>query len=213
MNEHERNKPADEPMYSPDYYDAAYYGKGGRGGFPAYDFNSDEQKRQLALKWHFASHVPHQSALFVGCALGFEVAHWIQNGKTAAGVDVSRYAIAHQIPEARGNCSLYDGRALPVPAESFDLVASFDVLPHLPDEMLAALVAEIVRVAKAGIVWRGVVKNWHNLADEIDGQDGAWVKYRRWETWDELFSKSGKFRLDWMKMHGQYEVTAIYRRS
>lgn len=215
MKPHQPYPRPGEPLYSPAYYDEAYYGKGARGGFPSYDFYDPKQKEQLDLKWQFCGEVPHSSALFIGCARGFEVAHWIERGKKAEGVDVSRWAIDNQIPEAKGACLWYGGRFLPGWSEnSVDLVASFDVLHHLPDDMLEDLAAEMVRIAKRGIVWRLIVKNWRNLDSgaQVEAQDGAWFAYRRLEFWDALFTRSGKFRLHWLKMHEQYEVTAIFRR-
>lgn len=216
MKSHQPYPRPGEPLYSHAYYDEDYYGRGARGGFPSYDYADPRQKEQLALKWGFAGAVPHDSALFVGCARGFEVAHWIGKGKTAEGVDVSEWAIRNQIPEAAARCWRYNGRYLPaVVSDSFDLVAAFDVLHHLPDDVLADLAAEMVRIAKNGIVWRVIVKNWRNLEKPaaVEAQDGAWFAYRRFEVFDKLFTQSGKFELDWMKMHFQYEVTAIYRRT
>lgn len=201
-----------EKLYDPAYYDENYYGKGGRGGFKDYRFGSEEQEKQLGIKWHQCSKLPHKSVLFVGCALGFEVGYWRLRGKRAYGIDVSSYAIAHQIPEAAGSCILYDGRKIPGEA-NFDLVACFDVLPHLPADMQEELIGEMVRVAEYGIAWRTIVKNWRNLDVAIDGQDGAWFRYSRFEEMDRLFTRSGKFKLQWLEMHAQYEVSAVYARA
>ncbi len=205
--------PPGEALYDPAYYDAGYYGGGARGGFPDYRYRSREQAEQLAIKWSSCLPILHRSALFIGCALGFEVAYWRTRGVAAFGLDVSKYAIEHQIPEAEGQCQLYDGTNIPSPAAAIDLVACFDVLPHLPDPMRAALIAEIVRVASRGIVWRCIVKDWRNLEAPIDGQDGAWFKYWRFEELDRHFTQSGKFRLKRLEMHWQYEVTAVYERA
>ena len=202
-----------KPEYSPELFSEGYYGKGERGGFPSYDYGSDEQKFQLALKLEIGNYVPHDSALFVGCARGFEVAYWLANKtETVCGFDVSQWAIQNQIPEARKRCYLYDGESLPTSSDAFDLVASFDVLTVIPDDMLERLAAEVVRVAKNGIVFRVYVKNWRNLDSPVDGQDGSTFKLRHFWQYDKLFTQSGKFKLDWMKMHGQYECTAIYQR-
>jgi hypothetical protein len=56
------------------------------------------------------------------------------------------------------------------------------------------------------------VKNWRNLDRAVDGEDGATFKLRHFWQYDQLITKSGKFKLDWMKMHDQYEVTAIFQR-
>jgi SAM-dependent methyltransferase len=199
-----------EKLYDHGYYDSDYYNKGARGGFHGYEFHSPIQREQLALKWDACRPVPHDSALFVGCARGFEVAHWFGKGINAAGVDVSTWAIQNQIPEARGECSLYDGLTLPFPDSGVDLVACFDVLPHLPDDQKPILAAEMVRVARRGIVWRQIVKNWRNHAVPIDGRDGSFFHYLRFEEWDRLFTESGKFRLETAKWHSQYEVTAVF---
>jgi hypothetical protein len=209
------NTPAPQPgekHYDPAYYDAGYYGGGARGGFRDYRYGSQEQAQQLAIKWGACQQVAHESALFIGCALGFEVAYWRARLKRAFGFDVSKYAIDNQIPEAGGNCFLYDGRTLPLADNSVDLIATFDVLPHLPDDMRAALIAEMVRVASAGIAWRCIVKDWRNIDRAVDGQDGAWFHYWRFEELDWHFTKSGKFRLKRLEMHWQYEVTAVYER-
>jgi hypothetical protein len=212
MNHEQKEPPPGELLYDPAYYDRGYYGEGARGGFPSYEYNSDEQRIQLALKRDLCAKVPHDSILFIGCARGFEVADAFANGKIASGLDVSTWAIANQIPEARGQCSLYDGALIPLPDDSVDVVACFDVLPHLPIPMRETLCAEFVRVARKGIVWRQIVKNWRNLHRMIDGLDGAWVRCERFENWDQRFTCSGKFELFEAKLHHQYEVAAVYKR-
>jgi len=207
------NPNAGKPEYDPAFFSEGYYGKGERGGFPSYDYHSDEQKFQLALKLEVCNHVPHDSALFVGCARGFEVAYWLANKtKAAYGVDVSEWAIQNQIPEAEQQCSFYKGERLFFDADMFDLVASYDVLTLLPDDMLEKLAAEMVRVAKNGIVIRVYVKNYRNLDSPIDGIDGATFKLRHFWQYDKLLTQSGKFKLDFVKIHGQYEATAIFQR-
>lgn len=202
-----------ERLYDPAYYDAGYYGGGARGGFRSYKYGSFEQAQQLQIKWDSCRSVPHRSALFVGCALGFEVAFWRSRLRDASGVDVSEFAIANQIPEAGGKCHLYGGRHLNEPDSSVDLVACFDVLPHLPDDMRADLIAEIVRVAGAGVVWRQIVKDWTNLETAIDGQDGAWFHYWTFEALDKAFTQSGKLRLESASRSRHHEVTAVYVRA
>lgn len=205
---------SEKPHYSPEFFNSGYYGQGERSGFTHYEYGSPEQEEQLALKKQFCEFVPHNSALFVGCALGFEVAYWYRNGHEGVyGVDVSRWAINNQIIEAQGRCLHYDGAKLPfLLNESFDLVAAFDVLTLVPEDMFQRLAAEIVRVAKAGIVFRVVVKDWTNLDSPCDGEDGSTFKLRHFWEYDKAFSQSGRFKLDWMKQHGNHEVTAIYQR-
>lgn len=202
-----------EPHWSPAYYAAGYYGGGERGGFRDYRYGSLEQAQQLQIKWDACAAVEHRSALFVGCALGFEVAHWRTRLREASGVDVSEFAIANQIPEAGGRCHLYGGRHLNEADSSVDLVACFDVLPHLPDDMREDLIAEMVRVARAGVVWRQIVKDWTNLDVEVDGQDGSWFHYWTFERLERAFTRSGKLRLERSIMSRHHEVMAVFVRA
>lgn len=198
--------------YSPDLYDEGYYRRGERCGFKNYVYDSPDQQTQLAMKWDACRGVVHGSALFIGCAMGYEVAYWKRKGRQAAGCDVSQWAIDNALPEVAGAVRRYDGRSLSwLPDNSVDLVASFDVLTHLPDDMLHELVAEMIRVARFGIVFRTIVKNWRNLGSKIDFQDGCYGRYLRAEDWDCLFSQTGKFHLSEAHLTREnYETTFTF---
>ncbi len=206
--------PPPAPTWDPAFYDEGYYRRGERCGFKGYDYHSPEQRQQLAIKWDACRPVVHGSALFIGCAMGHEVAHWNKNGKPSSGFDVSTYAIAQQVPEALGRCYLYDGARIPQPDNSVDLVASFDVLTHVPDNMIADLADEMVRVARLGIVFRTIVKNWRNLGEKVDFQDGCWGRYMLADHWDHLFTRTGKFKLSEAHMtRDNYETTFVFVRT
>ena len=184
------------PQWDPAFFDASYYGQAGRGGFREYQYNSEVQREQLDLKFSLCQKVPQESVLFIGCARGFEVAHWIHKGIPADGVDVSEWAIANQIPEAMNRCQLYNGWDLSTYADkSVALVAAFDVLTMVPDVMLPKLVAEMKRVAARAICFRTVVKNYRNAHRSVDGQDGAWFRYLPLAEWDRLFTEDNQFIL------------------
>ncbi|MDE2232430.1 MAG: class I SAM-dependent methyltransferase [Candidatus Omnitrophica bacterium] len=204
-----------KPEWEAGFFDEAYFGKGGRGGFTSYRYDSPEQREQLALKWNDCQRIPHRSVLFVGCATGFEVAWWHERGKLPAfGVDVSEWAIAHLIPQAQGRCFLFDGQSLSDFADqSVDLVAAFDVLTLVPDGMIFNLVQEMKRVARVGIVFRTIVKNWRNLSRTVDGQDGAVFRYRPFTEWDRMFTSDDKFKLHQLTMSWHYETVASYLRA
>lgn len=207
------NAPA-APNWSPELYDEGYYRRGERCGFQGYDYHSPEQRQQLDIKWEACRGIVHGSALFIGCAMGHEVAYWLAKGRQAEGLDVSRYAIASQVPEAKSHCHLYDGCHINRHDDSVDMVASFDVLTHIPDEMLATLAAEMVRVARRGIVFRTIFKNWRNLTEKVDFQDGCWGRYIRLEDWDRLFTQSGKFKLSEAHLtRDNYETTFTFIRT
>lgn len=196
--------------YSPDRFDEGYYCRGERGGFRNYEYDHPDQQEQLAIKWSVCQTVQHKSALFVGCARGYEVVYWQLAGLISAGVDVSQWAIQNVHKEAI-NCFLFNGINLPMEDSSFDLVCAFDVLTIPPFDMVQKLVADMVRVAKNGIVIRTIVKNWRNLNDAVDGTDGTSYTYQTLETWDKLFTQSGKFKLYSASMAYHYETVLIWK--
>lgn len=198
--------------YNQSQFDAEYYGGGARGGFKQYRWEDPAQQEQLSWKFdHCHWHSNFHSVLFVGCALGFEVAYFNARAKAAQGVDISEYAINNLIPEARLHCHLYNGWDLSRFGENaFDLVASFDVLTLVPDEMIAKLVPEMVRVASKKIVVRSILKNWRNYNDPWDGEDGVTFRYKPFIAWDQAFTQSGKFRFEEMHTYKSYEAVMVW---
>ena len=203
---------APEFAYDQSMFDAGYYGGGARGGFRSYVYGSHEQQQQLSYKLrdcHLGGNFG--SILFVGCAKGYEVRYFGQHGKFSSGVDISQYAIEHADPEAKPYVQLYDGRNIPHKDNSYDMVAAFDVLTLVPDGMIQDLTADMVRVAKDKILVRTITKNWRNMDQEWDGNDGVTYKYKTFAWWDELFSRSGKFAFHYGQIAYQYEGIYIWR--
>lgn len=199
--------------YGPEKFDEGYYQRGERGGFKNYEYDTPEQQQQLKIKWEVCQSIPHQTALFIGCARGFEIVAWQFGGKWAKGVDVSDWAIAHCHMLAQGHVSLFDGHTLRgMDDNSFDLVAAFDVLTIPPRKMAEKLIAEMVRVARNGIVIRTIVTDWRNAHDETHGVDGVTYTMQSWYWWDRQFTQSGKFKLKQANTYSQYETTFWWER-
>jgi glycosyltransferase involved in cell wall biosynthesis/SAM-dependent methyltransferase len=89
------------------------------------------------------------SLLDVGCGAGDLCRLAGERGVRAVGLDRSAAALAaaHEIPRLRG-----DVAQLPFPEASFDLVVAQDVLEHLPDDLYARALSEIVRVARRWVL-------------------------------------------------------------
>jgi hypothetical protein len=204
-----------EYPYSSALFDEQYYGGGARGGFQSYAWEDPAQQQQLRYKWdHCQQHGDFHSILFVGCATGFEVKYFSERKKEAWGVDVSEWAIAHPVAGVAGFIDLFDGRHLSDFGDNdIDVVTSFDVLSLVPDDMMKVLAAEMVRVARKKIVVRTIVKNFRNLQNEWDGNDGVSFKYSTFTEWDRLFCQSGKFALHEAMTHAQYETIFVFARS
>jgi protein-L-isoaspartate(D-aspartate) O-methyltransferase len=88
--------------------------------------------------------------LDVGCGKGFLLYDLTQAvpGLEVTGLEISRYAIDHAVPEVRG--SMVEGRAedLPFADAAFDLVISINTLHNLPCFALDRALREMMRVGK-----------------------------------------------------------------
>jgi SAM-dependent methyltransferase len=96
---------------------------------------------------------PSQRLLDAGCGSGgflrWALEHWPV--ASASGVDISEAAIdlaVEQVPAAE--LSVAPMRALPFESETFDLVATHDVLQHLESVEIDESVAELARVLRPG---------------------------------------------------------------
>jgi SAM-dependent methyltransferase len=88
--------------------------------------------------------------LDIGCAKGFMLYDFLQliPGIQIAGIDVSRYAIEHCIPEVKPFVSVADARKLPFEDHSYDLVISINTIHNLDRVDLKKALRGIMRVTK-----------------------------------------------------------------
>ena len=120
------------------------------------------------------------TVLDIGCGRGqFEKA-LIERGKNVSACDISGVVIEklrESIPSANFNCASMDD--LPYDDSSFDLVTSFEVLEHIPEDLLDKSLLELSRVAKgdvvASVAWHEDLK-WGMHLHVIIKQKGWWVK-------------------------------------
>jgi hypothetical protein len=186
------NKP--EYPYSSDKFDKAYYGNKARGGFGEEIFwENPTQQYELEKKFNIISgYGDFETILFIGCAFGNEVRYFRDKGKEASGVEVSEYATSIVDKTIKDYVKLYNGWQLKDYLDkSIDVVASFDVLTLIPDDMLHKLVKEMCRVVKDKIVVRTVVDANNNQDNKWIGNDGVSFRELTINQWVILFSNEG----------------------
>jgi predicted TPR repeat methyltransferase len=211
------NREIHEPTnpYSEKCFDEGYYGGSIRGGFgPEIKWDNPMQQSELQKKFDCVSAGgSYESILFVGCALGNEVRYFRELGKNATGVEISSYAVEHCHASVSGHVRLYDGWDLGhLDNLGVDVVASFDVLTLLPDDMLLKLIGEMHRAAADRIVFRTIVDCKCNLNEQWAGNDGVTFRYLTWDKWRDLFSKND-FMLVSSPMDYKGEIVFTFQRQ
>lgn len=91
---------------------------------------------------------PGMKVLDVGCAKGFLVKDLLDGGLDAFGLDVSRYALLHCLPEVAGRLHLGSADSLPFPSHSFDAVLSINTIHNLDRDGCLRALREMTRVAR-----------------------------------------------------------------
>ena len=151
-------------------------------------FNAVEQERLAAFLASARDAVRGErrslEALDVGCGSGNLSRHMLELGLAVTAADVSKGFLA--LVSARYpsvDTVLMNGRDLSnIADESFDLVATYSVLHHIPDYLAA--VAEMARVCRPG----GVVSLDHEQNEQFWSGDDTYQRFRQEAA-----------RLDWRK--------------
>jgi SAM-dependent methyltransferase len=138
------------------------------------------------------------SLLDVGCAKGFMLHDFREAipDLRIAGVDISRYAIEHAMPQVRAHLAWANAAYLPFDDSSFELVVSVNTVHNLPRAECIAALAEIERVsARYAYV---TVDAWRTDAER-----------RRMEAWN-LTAKTMLHVDDWRELFAEAGYTGDY---
>jgi SAM-dependent methyltransferase len=138
-------------------YGASYFGEGRDpndraylSGYARYDRNTSNANAAAYLVWRW---FPATTSLDVGCATGYVVEALHELDVDASGVDISRYAITHPAPGARGHIRRGDlRRGLPFRDGSFDVVTALETLEHLSPPDVPGALAELARVSRRWVL-------------------------------------------------------------
>lgn len=104
--------------------------------------------------------------LDVGCGQGIDIYEYASAGARAVGIDLTprhvELATSHLAASGLAADILEgDAEAMPLPADSFDLVSSNGVLHHTPN--IAAALAECRRVLRPGGIFTAILYNRHSF--------------------------------------------------
>lgn len=130
-------------------FDVEYWDGDRNTGYGGYRYDA----RWLAVAEKMAAHYqlpPGARILDVGCGKGFLLHEFtrVVPGAQIAGLDISRYALDHALPEVQPFLVEGNATSLPYPDNSFDLVVSINTLHNLRLPDLDRALREIERVSR-----------------------------------------------------------------
>lgn len=183
------------------------------GWFPGLYSTLDEPMRvpvqeaayQLAVQRYIR---PGDRVLDVGFGLGYGLEIMIAAGGKLSGIDIDCKAVNNAQQLVKEYSSIeeireYDGKTIPYPDKSFDIVTCIDVIEHVPDYL--GLLVEMVRVSQGAVIistpnrrpeftrWNGRPCNpWH---------------LREWtyEEFQVVLDQVQGIRVEWHFLVGQWE--------
>lgn len=77
----------------------------------------------------------HRSALDVGCAHGYTAELLAELGYDSCGCDIEKYFLQHYAEKANSRLVVCDAQKLPFVRSTFDIITSFEVIEHLPNQI------------------------------------------------------------------------------
>jgi len=140
-------------------YDALYEDAGYHHGL--------QTTHAAPLVEEISRHPDIHSVLDVGCSHGRGVELLWQAGKQASGVDLAdraiELAVEHRHPERADSCvgkcfQQASAAQLPFADKTFDAIMSTDVLEHVPEKLVPAVVQEFARVTRRAMFLKIAVK-------------------------------------------------------
>lgn len=173
-----------------DTYPEAYFMGGGASNYVNYG-NDAGWDLTMDVLTEFLPSLPGIDLLEVGCATGWFVAAARARGLAAWGVDVSTWAIAHPAPGVgdylwQGSVLDLDSRSLP-----YDVVVSWEVLEHIPQEVVPAALDVMLTVSAIPCLWVHRIALSDGEHDHHADTDATHVTLKPRAWWQERFAALG----------------------
>lgn len=169
-------------------YPASYFLGGGDSNYIDYTDDPGWLPTASVLRHHM--HPQRNSVLEVGCATGWFVKAARSLSLDAYGVDVSAWAIAHPAPGMvnfifeQSIVNVDDG-------DLFDAVVSFEVLEHVPEDVVPDALTAMIDATRSGGLWVHRIALADSAHDHHADDDATHVTIRTREWWMEQFHAAG----------------------
>lgn len=196
----EENKAQNDDFvnYGYDYFDNPDYGVG-YGGYQYDGRYKDSVDKMIS---HYAL-APHSSVLELGCAKGFILTEFHKRNMNVSGVDLSEYAVQNAHPDVKQFINQGSCEALGFETDSFDLVYSKEMLPHLSVDQLVPAIKEAQRVCKTNNIFFEIqVGNDSKAQQLVKAWDETHQTSESADWWREKLSSLG--------FEGQVNFKAIF---
>lgn len=112
-------------------------------------------------------------------------------GITVAGIDISKYALKHALPDVKSFLQIGNAKKLPFPDHSYDLVISINTIHNLNLKDCKKALKEIQRVSRGNAF---ITVDAYRTADEkkrLEDWNLTALTYMHVDGWKKLFSEIG----------------------
>jgi 2-polyprenyl-3-methyl-5-hydroxy-6-metoxy-1,4-benzoquinol methylase len=151
---------------------------------------------------------PGDHVLDVGFGLGYGLRILSEKADTVVGIEIDRKAVSRARRTLAGHgktCELrqYDGKTIPYPANSFDVVTCVDVIEHVPD--YAGMLAEMVRVSRRTVIVSTPSRRPEHT--QANGRPRNLWHLREWSYTElaDILNKIDGVRVDWNVLDGPWD--------
>lgn len=202
-------KRSTEDLYDEEYFNDKYSSWIEKG----LSMENPHIKQETEKKLNFIKrYMPDVKSVFVpGCSFGFLVMLLIENGYNAFGADISQYAIDRAPRKVKPYIQKMNIKKMNCTADSFELVACFDIVEHLYYEEILQAFKEINRVAKEFILIRTPVPYYDaepwisDFSNHPSKHHAGHVSVYPWQFWVRRIVELGKFEFWFTSVWGRKE--------